>query len=279
MRTNEELARDAQNGNSDAINELWAQCYGFIRQYALRWARAWQERADFDADDLTQCGFLALRKAVSDYQTERGGFLGYLLLHMKTEFAKCAGCRTKAQAAAPLNHAVSLDAPVGNDSESSIVLGDTIPTEEQGFETVEDDIYKQQVAIGVRAAVADLPERQRIAVETYYLQGRTYTETGKALNVSKAYAALLAKNGLKNLRNGTHVLTLTELLYGEMNLYKHTGFSAFRESGCSIQERSVIWKEREIERHDLEDSRASKIRYCIDVLNMSREQAESLFPV
>jgi len=279
MQTNEELAAAVQAGNCDAINQLWVQCYGFIRQHALRWARAWIERSDFDADDLTQCGYIALCEAARGYQAERGSsFLGYLLFHLKTEFAKCAGCRTKAQAAAPLNHAISLDAPVYKDGEGFTTISDTIPCVETGFEAVEDAIYREQVAGIVRAAVADLPERQRIAIEAYYLNGKTYSDAGRALGISCTRAEQVTANGLKKLRTGTHAPTLSELLYGQRNLYRHTGLTSFKESGCSSPEWELLWKEREIRRHNLTDTRTEKIRYCVEVLGMKQKQAEELFP-
>lgn len=279
MQTNEEIVSAIQAGNRDAIPLLYQQCYGFIRQHALRWARAWSRRTDFDCDDLTQCGYIALCEAVKGYQAERGSnFLGYLLFYLKKEFAKCAGCRTKAQAAAPLNHAISLDAPAYKDAEGCTTIGDTIPADETGFEAVEDAIYREQVAGFVRAAVSDLPERQRMAIEAYYLDGKTYSDTGKALGISGTRAEQIAADGLNKLRTGVHAPTLSELLWGDRNFYKHTGLTVWKETGCSVQEWQVLWKEREIKRYNLTDKRASKIRYCVEVLGMEQKQAEELFP-
>ena len=86
------------------------------------------------------------------------------------------------------------------------------------------------------------------------------------------------KQGLRELRNGTHAPTLSELLWSERNLYKHTGFTAWKETGCSVQEWSMLWKERETGKHQLKDTRGSKIRYCVEVIGMDRERAEQLFP-
>lgn len=278
MQTNEELAAAVQAGNRDAINQLWVQCYGFIRHHALRWARAWIQRPDFDDEDLTQCGYIALCEAVRGYQAEKGNFLGYLLFYLKTEFAKCAGCRTKAQAAAPLNHAISLDAPAYKDSEGETTIGDTIPADDPGFEAVEDAIYREQVAGIMREALDSLPERQRKAIEAYYLDGKTYCDIGEAFEVSATSAEWITKDGLKRIRTGKHAPALSELLYGQRNLYRHTGMTAYRDSGCSSPEWELIWKEREIRRHKLKDTRAAKIRYCVEVLGMDHGRAESMFP-
>ena len=137
MMTNEELVAKIQDGESCLIEQLWRQCYGFIRQQAIRWGRAWESRPDFDVDDLTQAGYIALCEAVKGYEKERGGFLGFLLFYLKTEFAKVAGCRTEAQMKEPLNCAVSLDAPAYNDSDGDLTFGESIPVDDQGFEEVE----------------------------------------------------------------------------------------------------------------------------------------------
>ena len=41
----------------------------------------------------------------------------------------------------------------------------------------------------------------------------------------------------------------------------------------------MLWREREIKRNKLKDTRASKMRYCVNVLGMDQAQAERLFPV
>lgn len=290
MQTNEEIVSAIQAGNRDAIPLLYQQCYGFIRQHALRWARAWSRRTDFDCDDLTQCGYIALCEAVKGYQEQRGGFLGYLLFFLQSEFAKCAGCRTPAQARAPLNHATSLDAPIRKD-DADITLGDILPTIEEGYEAIEEALYRESVGESVRMAVSSLPDRQRQAVEWYYLQGMTYNDVGQALGVSGTRAQDITQDGLKKLRTGEHAPLLSELLYGRRylrcddrqsttgNLYRHTGLSSYTETGCSVQEREILRKEKEAQRDYRQERRAAMIRYCVQVRGMDLEEAEMLFPV
>lgn len=92
--TNEELVAVIQSGEVDMMEQLWQQCYGFIRQQAIRWARAWESRADFDVDDLINSAYFALCKACSAFQPEKGSFCNLLALYIKTAFAEAAGCRT-----------------------------------------------------------------------------------------------------------------------------------------------------------------------------------------
>lgn len=279
MRTNEELATAIQAGEREAIEQLWEQCYGFICQQSFKWAQAWKDRPAFDSDDFIQSGYIALCEAIKAYQADRGTFLHFLAYFLKTEFSKVAGCRTPAQMKEPLNNAISLDAPAYNDADSEATIGDTIPADDTAFEDVEEAIYKQTITEAVREAVASLPDRRRRAIEAYYLYGKTYSEIAVMMNVSTSWPAQLVKEGINDLRCGKHARTLAKLLWGEQNFYKRTGYTAWKDTGCSVQESYVLWKEREIKRYNLNGSRASKIRYCVRVLGMDRGQAERLFPV
>ncbi|MGN0745617.1 MAG: RNA polymerase sigma factor [Aristaeellaceae bacterium] len=253
MRTNEELAAAIQAGEREALEQLWVQCYGFIRQQAIRWAHAWMGRADFDADDLTQCGYMALCKAVKAYQAERGNFINLLAYCLKSEFAKAAGCRTSAQLNEPLNNAISLDMPAYRDADSEATIADTIPFEEPGYEAAEESLQQAITAKAVREALYSLPERQRKAIEAHYLDGKTYAQIAEAMHVANSYPQQIVKDGLRRLRKGEHAPMLSELLWGERDFYKHTGFTAWKESGCSVQEWSLIWKEKEMRKYGLED--------------------------
>lgn len=109
MLTNEELVIAIQAGDQEKMEQLWQQCYGFIRQQAIRWARAWENRADFELDDLINSGYFALCGACSAFQPGRGSFINLLGMCIKTAFSEVAGCRTMAQKMEPLNNAISLD--------------------------------------------------------------------------------------------------------------------------------------------------------------------------
>lgn len=279
MYTLEDIATDIQNGNTEKMEQLWEMCYNFIRKQARKWAGAWANRPHFDMDDLMQSGYLALYDAVQGYQKERGSFLGFLVFYLKTEFSNVVGCRTQAQRKEPLNNAISLDSPAYSDDEGETTVADTIPYNEPGFEMVEEASQREYVARMVREAISCLPERQRYCLDQHYLKGKTYAEIAKTLRVANSYPGQLVKNGLRGLRNGKYAPTLSELLWCGRNLYKHTGFTAWKNSGCSVQEWNMLWQEKEIKMHHLKDNRASKIRYCVDVYGMDRTQAENLFPV
>lgn len=278
MRTNEELAMEIQAGNYQLIDRLWKQCYNFICQQANRWARAWRGRSDFDADDLIQVGYIAMCDAVQAYQKDRGSFINFLTFYLKKEFSNVAGCRYEAQSKEPLNNAISLDSLAYNDDESETTIGDTIPIDETGYEKIDDSIYNNYVLGVVKEAVNSLPEKQCAAVSAHYLDGKTYGEIASKTSVSIARVGQLVKSGLKGLRNGSHAPILSELLYGDRDYYLHTGYRAWKETGCSSQEWSVLWQERTERNISFAYTREDKIQYCIDRLGMDRVKAESIFP-
>lgn len=275
-RTNEELAAEIKSGNQELMAQLWRQCYGFIRLQAAKWAQAWEKRPDIDMDDFIQGAYFALNKAVQAYDDDRGAFLNFLSFYLKTEFSTVAGVRSSRTE--PLNIAMSMDAPAYNDLDNDTTIGDTIAADDSSFEDIENDIFNAQISDALSCAMDDLPEKQRNAVEMNYLKGHTYSEIAERLGCSVAYTGQLVKDGLKGLRRGKHAPTLAELLWGEKNFYAGTGYMAWHENRSSVQERLLIWQENMMQRYGSEDSRAAKIRYCISVLGMNRDEVNRLFP-
>ena len=268
--TNEEIVSAIQNGNRELMEQLWRQCVGFIRQQAIQWARDRGERPSFDVDDLTQAGYIALCEAVRDFQPERSSFLNYLVFFLKREFARAAGCYTASQAAI-FNNSESLDAPAYSDTESDTTKGESIPVDEQGFEDVERAVFNQQLSDVLELAMGELPEKQRTAIELCYLRRCTYIQIAEALHCSTSRVGQLSNDGLKGLRNGDYAPTLSELLYGERNYYRHTGLSSWKDTGCSSPEWELLRKESRL--------RWGNIWHCVNELGMTMKQAKRLFPV
>ena len=266
--SNEELATAIQAGESDLMDQLWKQCFGFIRQKAMKWARAFQNRSDFDADDLIQAGYIALCEAVRRFKSERGMFLTMLGMCLKKEFAIAAGCRTSRKE--PLNYAMSLDAPAYNDEDSKTTVGENIPFDDPGFEDVEEFMFNQYLSDVLQQAMGQLPEKQRMAIELHYLYGKTYEQIAEKWHCSSSYPQECSREGFRKIKNGEFAPALSEILYGDRNYYRHTGFSSWKYSGCSSPEWELIKNE------DIMQWR--NIRYCIDKLGMTMEQARRLFP-
>lgn len=273
MHTNEELAIAIQNGNQEAMEQLWRQCYGYIRLQAIRWAEAWDTTRRFDMEDLLQSGYFALCDAVRAFQPSRGNFISILAFYLKTEFSKAAGCRTQAQRKEPLNNAISLETPTYSNGEDDITIGDTLTADEAGYETVEDALRREQVSALVREAVNSIPARQSESIRLYYLQGKTQSETAEEMNVSMQRAQQIIKDGLKSLRRSAYLPTLAEAFYNEHNYFRRTGLSSWKYSGMSAPERAVIDKEN-MEEEYWSASWAMKVSLLLKYFDYPIEKAQ-----
>ena len=278
--TNEELAAAVKAGREDLITELWEQCVNYIRLQASRWALAWKgKRHDFDFDDFVQAGYFALLQAVEKYEPDRGGFIGFLDLCLKTAFAEVAGCRTTAQMQDVIYNSSRLESPIpGNQSaDKERTLADTIGGQCEGLEALEDADYSAYIAKAVRGCLATLPERQRQAIEGHYLQGMNYAAIAADFGVSLSRAQQLAQKGMRQIRQSQDGQKLRRLYFGHRNQYRATGYAAWKATGTSQPEREVMKLESLRRRFDL-DTRAGKIAYCIYELGFTQEQAERIFP-
>jgi RNA polymerase sigma factor for flagellar operon FliA len=89
----------------------------------------------------------------------------------------------------------SLDAPLSTESEST--LGALVAGED-------DDVLAEwesaEVTDEVVEAVARLPERERVAVQMYYLSERSLKDIGSELGVSESRACQLRRQGVERLR-------------------------------------------------------------------------------
>lgn len=70
QKSNEELVLLIQSGRDDLLSQLWEQVERFVCQQARRWVQAWQSRR-VEFDDLYQSGFLAVIKAVENFDPEK----------------------------------------------------------------------------------------------------------------------------------------------------------------------------------------------------------------
>lgn len=279
--TNEELAAAVKAGREDLITELWAQCVKFIRLQASRWAQAWKgKRHDFDYDDFVQAGYFALLEAVEKWEPGRGlSFIGFLDLCLKTAFAEVAGCRTPAQMKDLIYTSARFESPIpGNqNTDKERTLADTIGGECEALEALEDADYREYIAKAVRECLATLPERQRQAIESHFLQGMNYAAIAANFGVSLSRAQQLAQHGMRQIRRSQDGEKLRRLYFGHRNLYQSTGFGSWKATGTSQPEREAMKLDTMRHRFDL-GTRAGKIAYCVYELGFSQEQAERIFP-
>ena len=89
-------------------------------------------------------------------------------------------------------HATSLSAPRGSDEEGDQTLGDTLGSEEQGFELAEHRVVYEQLADTLTA-------RERLVVELRFGKDLTQEEIGKRVGVSQMQVSRVLRQALAKL--------------------------------------------------------------------------------
>lgn len=278
--TNEELAAKIQAGQTGYIPILWEQVQAFVQQQAGRWWRAWRyRRPSMEVADLYQCGYPALVSAVKTYKGDNGlAFIGWFNNYLRTEFAAEVGCRTAKQRGDPLNAAISLDAPAGEDTED-ITIGDMVADPVDRIAPIDDAVYQEQIKPVVTAAVDDLPKREQEVLQLRYREGMTLSEIGAQYGISQQRASSIERTALDRIRAGDHMQALSEALYYTQNFYRGTGFASWQRTGNSAQEAFVIQKERKeakAKRMEYSATLEDRIRFYINDLGFDRELAEMI---
>lgn len=193
--TNEELVVLIQGGDRDRLPELW----GKVRPMALREARRWAAYRSGGAElqDFEQAGFIALMLAVGSFDPAAGYQLStWYYPIMRSEFQRTAGRRTSKQAQDPLQQAVSLDMPVGED-EDSATLGELIPdpAAEAAVLDVEERDRRDRLHAALEAAIDTLPLDLQAAIRGRYYRGehvnnRAHSKAMRMLRAPKCSQAL-----------------------------------------------------------------------------------------
>lgn len=238
MPNNEELAALVRAGRTEYTLPLWQGVQRFVYQQATRWSRAWGYRAE--VDDLAQCGFLALLDAVEDYDPAKGKFLTWYTLFLQKAFSEAVGCRTEGQRREPLNTALSLEAPVGEDTDT-VTLGDTL----EGPDPIADAdrrLYLEQLHNALEAELEGLPPEQRDVLRHRFYGEQTRREVCEALALTMDGVRRREEHGLNALRRPRAARRLRLFLDDRTDFYGLHGVHAVEDA--------VTWREQlEEERH------------------------------
>ena len=243
MATPEALAKRIQQGELQLLPDLWESVRRYVYQQANKWSDAWHDRRPgLEADDLVNAAYIQIVEDIQSYDPGKASFITWLEYPIKTAFSEVVGCRTPAQQKRPENNADSLTRIISA-KDNSLTLGDMIedPDAERALQAVEDDVYQSQSKQVIQDAVARLPERQQLVIRGRYYDDKTLKEVSADIGVS---AEMIRQNERKALRTLGKDPAVRELHYTDRNLYKRTGLSSWKNSGCSVQEIELLWEER-----------------------------------
>jgi RNA polymerase sigma factor FliA len=95
---------------------------------------------------------------------------------------------------------LTLDHHVGGDDDAQTTLGDTV-TDSVNLEPSET-LEQRELHAYLRDAVKHLPERHRLVIVGYFLEGETSSELARFLGVTESRVSQLRSEGLAMLREG-----------------------------------------------------------------------------
>lgn len=242
--SNEELVSVIQAGAPERMGELWEQICGLVKWKANHIMTAMESfpGRGVEFDDLYQSGYPAMVAAVESYDPAAGAFSTWLVYHLKNAFAEATGYRTKKGRLDPLNSAVSMDKPLTDEADSSL-LGDFIPDKRAAatMEAVEEREYQRQLHDALEIALGIVPEECSKVLRFRHYQGMTTKKCGEVMNIDAEKVRQLEDKGLQILRKPKNAACLRSFV--DFNFYCCTGMTAFTHTGLSIQERYLIAEE------------------------------------
>ncbi len=159
----------ARLGGSEAFECLFRQYRSRIFSVATHYFAP-----GFDRDDLIQEATIGLFKAIRDFEGERGAFPAFVDLCVRRQVITCIKAATRKKHAA-LNLALSLDAPVFEDSPETLIA--LLPAPD--FKQSENSYEKIEFINALRSRCSKL-ER---GILSFYSSGYSFDEMARELGV------------------------------------------------------------------------------------------------
>lgn len=220
-----DLVRAAQTGDPDALTALWAQTKRLAFYIANQYRTAAAACCGVDDADLEQCAALGVLEALRSYEPGKSAFTTWLGFYVRSACRECLGLTGRQRR----EHyaAVSLDAPIGNDTED-LTLGDMLPDEGAAlaFEDMERAHDNAILRRDLDAALDRLPALWRDAIRRHDLEGQP-------LHPGEVQPR---RSGLNRLRRDYRLSAYRP------DYHRHKGLAAFRVTWSSVVEDEVIRK-------------------------------------
>lgn len=242
---NEELAVKAKCGDGEALLDLWKQTAGLIYVKARARYNSLQlfGRCDVDLDDLLQSAFLGLVEAVERFDPDgEYTFTAYLNTTLKTAFSEAAGCRTHKQFRDPLNHAQSLNAPLGDDPDAE-TLETVVPDPLDNFSCVEEAIWLEQLHAAMENALNKLLPVQAQVLRLRFYEGLSRDAIAEKMSLGESAVRTLENRALTELRKPKNRKELEEYIDLRTDFY-YRGSTKRQESPVEVlaERRDWMWK-------------------------------------
>lgn len=220
MMTQEEMAVKIKAGEHDKlIPSLWDSVRKIYDMKSRRYYRAHIDqcrRRGVDLEDVQQQSFLAFMQSIEEYDTESGlKFISFIDYPFTSAMRDLLCIRTERQRRDPLNNCDSLDRPLETEDGDGClhdIIGDAMSVD------FLEMIDRESVAELIRAEVARLPERERVAIEGYFFEALTLTQIGEQMGISMQYVRVIKKQGLQALARRRSLVELHNQFYHSRRL-------------------------------------------------------------
>lgn len=244
--TDEQLCLKARDGDRDALGELWERvqrlCFMIGKPYLNMY-----EQNGMDKDDFQQDLFLAMCQAVSAYKPEKETkFTAYLNYPIQK---KCL--RDVLKVWDGKFHKVQtrdIDAPITGDTDTT--LSDLIPDPEaeQQLEAVEGDLYTEQLRRVLEQGINTLSDKKQEAMRLCYFDGLSNEQAAQRMSVTRGRVNQLLQSGCMQLKRMEAIQAYRDDVISQ-NGCQGTSFGSWKNTGCSVEERILIYLEEKEEEH------------------------------
>ena len=221
-----QLIQAAQTGDNAALEALWAQTQAF----AFTVLRRYVPTVCVDSDDLQQCAWLGFFAAVHKYE-EQYNFLTCMEFCIRMECRKALRIHTSKRE--PLT--VSYDVPAHDEEHAMVEL-----FEDESLPDSDAPLIGADLVRDVRAAVAELPERERKLIELRWLGADPLTldQVSELMGISRQRVSMLEQRAFERLRADPVLQTYAPRRSASIS--QGSGLMRFLTTGTSSTERQAI---------------------------------------
>lgn len=223
------------------LPELWDHVYRYVFSVCAHAFNTSDAGTICELDDLIQESYIYFCRAVDKYDPERGAFTTLLTFYVKSAITSATRGGTTRTQNDPVFNAVSIDAPIQEDTDCSI--GDIITDDSAIEEYIR--LEESDAARFILEQVDKLSSSSdKYLFTEYAYHERNMTELANELGVSTSSVQAHIEKAAHQLRNNPAIREAYPEQYErsktKISLYARKSFTQFKASGLSIVETIVL---------------------------------------